>query len=252
MGSIPLEHRHWLYVWVPLVTAFTWFGMLWAMLITWLVQGRPQYASQDGSIAFISDIGADFLKPLFIVGCAVTGVGFVLCLMIERGLRHSARLVPHMRRRERVLSIISVLGSIMAAAGLILLSIFDTKRHVTLHRVFLFIFMLGVAISAIFTVIEFRWISKGYTEIRALKKAYKMKLVLVIILLALAIAFGVNLGRRINAAAVLEWTISFLFTFYILTYFYDLRQSKGNRKGELRDLAMSQMSTPNTSRTASA
>ena len=66
-------------------------GMLWAMLITWLVEGRPQYVSQDGSIAFISDIGADFLKPLFIAGCAVTGVGFVLCLVIERCLRHSAR-----------------------------------------------------------------------------------------------------------------------------------------------------------------
>ena len=217
------------------------------MLITWLVEGRPQYVSQDGSIAFISDIGADFLKPLFIAGCAVTGVGFVLCLVIERCLRHSARLVPHMRRIEKVFSILAVLGSVMAAAGLILLSVFDTKRYVTLHRVFLFVFMLGVAISAIFTVVEFRWISKGYSEIRALKKAYKMKLMLVIILIILAVAFGVTLRSRINAAAVLEWTISFLFTFYILTYFYDLRQSKGNRKGELRDINMSEMSTPSTS-----
>ncbi|KAH6913150.1 Frag1/DRAM/Sfk1 [Coprinopsis sp. MPI-PUGE-AT-0042] len=245
---LPLEHRHWLYAWVPLVTAFTWFGMLWAMLITWLVEGRPQYVSQDGSIAFISDIGADFLKPLFVAGCAVTGVGFVLCLVIERCLRHSARLVPHMRTRERVLSILAILGSVMAAAGLILLSIFDTKRHATLHRVFLFIFMLGVALSAIFTVIEFRWISKEYREMRALKKAYKLKVVLVIILIALAIAFGVNLSKRIDAAAVLEWTISFIFTFYILTYFYDLRQSKGVRKGELRNISMSTISTPNSSR----
>ena len=59
-----------------------------------------------------------------------------------------------MRRREKVFSILAVLGSVMAAAGLILLSIFDTKRYVTLHRVFLFVFMLGVAISAIFTVVE--------------------------------------------------------------------------------------------------
>ena len=42
----------------------------------------------------------------------------------------------------------------MAAAGLILLAVFDTKNYVTLHRVFLFVFMLGVAISAVFTVVE--------------------------------------------------------------------------------------------------
>lgn len=67
--------------------------MLWAMLITWLAQGRPTYVSQDGRVAFISDIGADFLKPLFVAGCAVTGIGFVMCLVIERCLRHSARCV---------------------------------------------------------------------------------------------------------------------------------------------------------------
>ena len=65
--------------------------MLWAMLIVWLAQGRPKYASQDGSIAYISDVGADILKPLFIAGCSVTGVGFFLCLVVERYLRHSGR-----------------------------------------------------------------------------------------------------------------------------------------------------------------
>jgi hypothetical protein len=70
--------------------------MLWAMMITWLVQGQPRYISQEGRIAFISDVGADMLKPLFIAGCSVTAVGFVLCLVIERYLRHSGRsvLVP--------------------------------------------------------------------------------------------------------------------------------------------------------------
>ncbi len=66
---------------------------LWALLITWLAQGRPKYVSQDGKIAYISDVGADILKPLFIVGCAITGVSFFLALTIERWLRHSGRYV---------------------------------------------------------------------------------------------------------------------------------------------------------------
>ncbi len=59
-----------------------------------------------------------------------------------------------MRRRERVFSCLAILGSFIGGCGLILLSIFDTKRHPTLHRVFLLVFIVGVALSAIFTVVE--------------------------------------------------------------------------------------------------
>ena len=61
------------------------------MLITYLAEGRPHYVSEDGNIAYISDVGADILKPLFVTGCAITGFGFFLSLVIERWLRHSGR-----------------------------------------------------------------------------------------------------------------------------------------------------------------
>jgi len=42
------RHRHhWWYVWVPLFTAFIWFGSLLAMLVVWLVRGRPFYDSMS-------------------------------------------------------------------------------------------------------------------------------------------------------------------------------------------------------------
>ena len=68
----------------------------------------------------------------------------------------SVRLVPTMRRRERILSTLAILGSIIGGAGLILLSVFDTKRHHSLHRIFLLVFIIGVALSAIFTIAEVR------------------------------------------------------------------------------------------------
>lgn len=143
------------------------------MLITWLASGRPKYVSQEGKIAYISDVGADKLKPLFVVACSITGVSFFLALSIERWLRHSGRcvafthfywttsdidghvrLVANMRRRERVLSTLAIIGSFIGGCGLILLSIFDTKRHTNLHRLFLLIFIVGVGLSAIFTIME--------------------------------------------------------------------------------------------------
>ncbi|TDL17360.1 hypothetical protein BD410DRAFT_831506 [Rickenella mellea] len=115
--------------------------------------------------------------------------------------------------------------------GLVLLSVFDTKHHPSMHRGFLLMFMLGVAISAIFT---FRWLNKDFgDDVRKLRISYITKAVIAGALIALAVAFGVTLDKKNEAAGVLEWVISFGFTFYLLTFWSDLRQSKGVRKGEL-------------------
>jgi len=240
------EHHprtHWWYVWIPIFGAFIWFGTILSMLITWLAQGgtsRPRYSSQEESIAYISDVGADILKPLFIVGCCITAIAFFLSLVVERYLRHSGRLIPTMRRREKVFSVLAVLGSAVGGSGLILLSIFDTKRHMNLHRGFLLMFMVGVALSAIFTCIEYRWISKDFHYLRQLRHAYIAKGIIVSILVVLAIAFGAALftQKAFNAGAILEWTISLGFTFYLLTFYFDLRQAKGVQKGELNPQTM--------------
>lgn len=71
---------------------------LLSLLLTWVGTGRPHYVSQNGSIPYISDVGADFLKPLFITGCSITAVAFFLSLVVERYLRHSGRYVTKLSR----------------------------------------------------------------------------------------------------------------------------------------------------------
>ncbi|KAG5354125.1 hypothetical protein C0989_007486 [Termitomyces sp. Mn162] len=139
-----------------------------------------------------------------------------------------------MRKRELVFSCLAILGSFIGGLGLILLSIFDTERYTSAHRSFLLVFMVGVALSAIFTVVEYRWISHDFYEARKLKIAYIMKAIITGVLVILAIAFAVTLFRNTDVGAVLEWTIAFGFTFYILTFFYDLRQAKGVHKGQYK------------------
>ncbi|KIY72383.1 hypothetical protein CYLTODRAFT_417968 [Cylindrobasidium torrendii FP15055 ss-10] len=231
---LSLARRHWAYVWIPLVTAFMWFSTLLSMLITWLCTGRPHYVSMDGSVPYISDIGADILKPWFIIGCSFTGVGFTLSLAIERILRHKGRLVPNMRTREKVFSVLSTIAAGIGGAGLILLSVFDTKRHSTLHRLFLLIFMVGVAFSALFTCIEYWWLAKDFKDAREIRIAYLAKAIIAILLVLLAIAFGIALYKSTDVGGYLEWTISFCFTLYLLTFYFDLRQSKGIETGALR------------------
>lgn len=79
-----------------------------------------------------------------------------MTLASERLLAHKQRLLPAQRKSEEVLSYCAIGSAILGGIGLILLSIFDTLRYQMLHRVFLFIFMLGVTLSAIFTIVEVR------------------------------------------------------------------------------------------------
>lgn len=90
---------------------------------------------------YISDVGAQYLKPLFIAMSAVTVVTLDLTLLFERWLRHTGRLSHNTSLFQKILSLISIIASIVGAAGLILLTIFDTLRHPRLHDVFLALFM---------------------------------------------------------------------------------------------------------------
>jgi hypothetical protein len=94
MAILAHEHHHWAYNWIPVFTAFIWFcklyiyvirgalsnqypAVLLSMLLTWVGTGTPHYVSMDGNIPYISDIGADFLKPWFVVACCITGMTYV-------------------------------------------------------------------------------------------------------------------------------------------------------------------------------
>ena len=92
-------------------------------------------------IAYISDVGAEGLKPLFITGCCITSVALNGAFVAERYLRHKGKLARNVSLSEKVLVGLSIAFAGIGAAGLILLSIFDTLRHTKVHRLFLLLFM---------------------------------------------------------------------------------------------------------------
>ncbi|PYH94440.1 hypothetical protein BO71DRAFT_398892 [Aspergillus ellipticus CBS 707.79] len=223
--------------WVfPIVSAGTWIAMLIAMLATWAREGSPIYASMEPgqTIAYISDVGAQGLKPLFIAGSCVTVVFLDLSFLSERWLRHAGQLVPNKGLFDKSCAIASICFSIAGALGLILLSIFDTLRHPHLHDGFLAMFLAGYLISAILICCEYWRLGIFYrSQHRVLLASFVIKLSFVIIEIALAIAFGV-LGKKgghyRNGAAILEWVIALIFTFYVLSFVIDLLPSVRTRR----------------------
>ncbi|KAL7949192.1 Frag1/DRAM/Sfk1 family domain-containing protein [Trichoderma barbatum] len=200
--------------------------MLLGLLLYWIVDTHSvhySYMDKDDSIAFISDIGASKLKPLFIAGSSVTTVFLDLSFAAERLLRHNGRLVPNTTLKEKILSVISIVFAIVGTAGLILLSIFDTHHHHRLHDIFLFLFIAGYIISAIFICWEYQQLGLYNRQHRVLRISFWIKLTFVLVEFFLAIVFvATNWSDNQNVAAVFEWIIAFIFTFYILSFIIDL------------------------------
>ncbi|TVY57140.1 Protein sfk1 [Lachnellula suecica] len=209
----------------PIVSSLCWLGMLLGLLIHWTSTGKPHYPSMayDQSIAYISDVGAEDLKPLFIAGACVTTVFLDLSFASEIWLRHRGRLVRNVTRTEKVLAGLSIVFALAGTAGLILLSIFDTLRHPNLHDGFLLLFIVGYVVSAVFICWEYQRLGIKNRQHRVLRTSFWLKLTFILVEVALAIAFATcNFVDRKNVAAVLEWAIAFIFTFYVFSFFVDL------------------------------
>ncbi|KAF2710327.1 hypothetical protein K504DRAFT_481450 [Pleomassaria siparia CBS 279.74] len=226
---------------VPIFSALVWLAMLIAMLTTWTSQGEPHYASMDQSqkIAYISDIGAQGLKPLFIAMSTVTVVSFDIAFILERWLRHTGKLARNTSKWQKLFSVLSIVFAIAGAAGLILLSIFDTLRHPTLHDIFLVIFIGGYIISAVFICWEYQRLGIHFREHSVLRYSFWVKLSFILLEFALAIAFGVSQRvKRYNAAAILEWVIAFFYFFYVLSFFMDFMPAVRSKNHQSHETEM--------------
>lgn len=202
--------------------------MLLAMLLRWIVLSRPKYPSMEPNqtIAYISDVGASSLKPLFITGCVITTIFLDLSFAAERYLRHSGRLARNTSLTQKILSWTSIAFALVGSVGLIGLAVFDTYRHPRLHDLFLLLFMAGYVLSAIFTCAEYQRLGIHYRDHRVLRASFWVKLAFILVEVGLAVVFGYLTfrGNR-NVAAVVEWVIAAIFTGYIISFLVDLLPS---------------------------
>lgn len=213
----------WVY---PIIAGIVWLATLLGLLLYWIIPGdRRHYSSMAESqhIAYISDVGADYLKPLFITGCVLTTVLLDISFLADRWLRHKGRLVPNTTTGEKVLSGLTIAFAVVGTAGLILLSIFDTARHPRLHNIFLLFFIAGYVLSAIFICWEYQRLGQHYRDHRVLRTSFWIKLVFVVVEILLAVAFvSCTFTKNYNAGAILEWIIAFIFSAYVFSFYVDL------------------------------
>jgi len=218
-----LRLSYWVF---PIIAGVVWLATLLGLLLYWAIgtHGR-RYDSMapNQTIAYISDVGADRLKPLFVAGCVLTTILLDISFGADRYLRHKGRLVPNASTTEKVLSGLTILFAVVGTVGLILLSVFDTLRHPLQHDIFLLLFIAGYVLSAIFICWEYQRLGNRYRDHRVLRISFWIKLFFVVVEILLAIAFVAStFTKNYNPGAVLEWTIAFIFSFYVFSFYIDL------------------------------
>ncbi|KAI1410945.1 Frag1/DRAM/Sfk1 family-domain-containing protein [Hypoxylon sp. FL1857] len=228
--------------WVfPVISGLVWLSTLLGLLLHWIVDThRVKYASMDGNqtIAYISDVGAAELKPLFVTGCIITTIFLDLSFGADRWLRHKGRLVPNTSTSEKVLSGLTIVFAIIGTIGLTFLSGFDTLRYPRLHDIFLLFFIAGYLLSAIFICAEYQHLSRKNRQHRVLRLSFWVKVIFVVVELILAIGFiATNFKGYRNSAAILEWIIAFIFSFYIFSFYIDLYPAIKTRNNPITNAA---------------
>ncbi|KAJ5112457.1 Frag1/DRAM/Sfk1 [Penicillium argentinense] len=207
----------------PLVSACTWLVTLFGMLGHWFMVGRPRYGRMefDQTVPFISDLAAQKLWPLFLIGSLVTtsffGVSF-------------HQFVQKKEHHSRALAYFSFFITLIGSLSLIMISVFDNIDFKHLHDVFVTIFITGYLIGAVAICIDYFYLMTLYgSERRILFASFFIKISFIITELAFILPFRIMAGMHHaekNAAAILEWATAFIFTGYILSFAVDLMEEE--------------------------
>ncbi|KAK7920896.1 hypothetical protein PG985_008918 [Apiospora marii] len=143
------------YLWLfPLVAGLSWFTTISILLVRWLALGQPRYPGQvNPDVPFISDIAAFTFKPVFVVGCTVSGLSFAGTMFAVHHVRYARAfygLVDDVAWRQNT-SVFAMGAGLAAAVLLFFLSVFDTVDAHVRHQYLLMGTFGGLGLSAVLT-----------------------------------------------------------------------------------------------------
>ncbi|KAI6778688.1 uncharacterized protein J7T54_007629 [Emericellopsis cladophorae] len=216
------EHTHRRLHIFPLLASISWFSTLTILFARWISLGRPRYPGQvNPDVPFVSDIAAFAFKPIFIIGCTLTSIGFVGTVWSVHHVRYSVHFygLTDDKAWRKVLSGMAMVSGLVAGGCLLLLSVFDTFEEHEKHRWLLVGTFGGLALSSLAT--EAVWWDETYKAARfpGLRKWCLVNTVLVLCIAVTGTLFLVFLYTDYyRRAGYLEWTITYLGSLWLGTF----------------------------------
>ncbi|KAF2639979.1 hypothetical protein P280DRAFT_24384 [Massarina eburnea CBS 473.64] len=211
---VPL-HRLWLF---PAVAGTSWFVTLAAMLLTWIGRGCPRYPGQQNPyIAFVSDIAAFQLKPLFLVGSVTTSLCYIATVVAVHFSRYDGAMygIRDVAWKART-SVAAMLSGVVAGLGLTLVAVLDTFRFHRAHAVLLLVCLVGLALSMVLTTVVYWDQAWSPSPFRRLRCHCVAGTVIVFVDFALGLAFYTLMQLSFwRSSGILEWVMAFTGALYL-------------------------------------
>ncbi|KAH3899858.1 related to Protein SFK1 [Saccharomycodes ludwigii] len=255
---------------VPIVAMIPWVGMLIAMLICWAVQGKPFYSfmNRGQKLAFISDIGATNLQPLFIACSAWQGLFYFLTLCCEyyqrcgrwpisktafnykisvydenngggnnnERVRHGLNFPSYMpfwfTKHERNVMFAACILTGIGEILLLLATIFSDKDYNTTHYGLIFTFVVLMAIGVGLNILEYMLMGLSYMKIHPLHRRFNKYAISALakgFWLLTAIIWAICFGALANNTMRAQFEWLLAFYFCVLFIIYSIDFYLGGR-----------------------
>ncbi|KAH7010632.1 Frag1/DRAM/Sfk1, partial [Microdochium trichocladiopsis] len=205
---------------LPLSSACIGFTTLLLLFLEWDIHsGRMRYDTMqpNQSIAYISDVAAHRLKPLFIAGSISSSTLFNIAFISDRW-RTCGPFETVLR--QKVPTSLAVLLVSAGSVALCCLAGFDISHFPRLHTAFLVLFIFGYLSSGIFVSWEYYRLDQCRNGI--LRLSFCTKAFLFTVEAILGTMFIAAQDRSdYDLGAILEWIMATIFYFYILSFSLD-------------------------------
>ena len=212
---------------LPLICGAIWVITLLTLLIYWLAEGCPRYPGQSNPlVAFISDIGAFRLQPLFITGGILSSLTLTATIIAVHLARRQRRLSTQKSGDERLryekwVSVSACVFDVAACPCRICITLFNNLHHPSLHHTFLFLALAGTALSCICTAFVLwteMWKAPAQGN-QLLRRSCVFSNCLLIVELFLGSTFtGLLWTGQFRSAGIVEWVMAFVLTFYFWAF----------------------------------
>ncbi|OBA20710.1 hypothetical protein METBIDRAFT_78998 [Metschnikowia bicuspidata var. bicuspidata NRRL YB-4993] len=226
------------YYLIPLVAMVVWWGMLIALLACWAAQGKPVYAFMTTDYqdpVFLSDIAATNLNPLFISCVGFQLIFFVGTLVTEYVLRKKRKLQPYVSKKQPRFAFVSIVMAVIGQLAILMVSIFKTSTHRTVHLSMLGVFIFFTFWACFFNILityafgnfpqrlhpnHERVVFGRHRWLNVYMVSFFAKLVWLVLAVVFVVSFGANSNR--STSAVFEWIICFWYGFLLIFWSMDL------------------------------
>lgn len=134
---------------LPIISALIGTTTLLGLLLQWVFDTHEvvySFMAEGQTVPFVSDNGVGLMRPVFVIGFAVSSILFTVAFTIDR---YTFVILKAQSHRQKTMAWISVGLTVFGSLALTCMTIIDTARYPIIHKIILLQGLLSYLVVAI-------------------------------------------------------------------------------------------------------